>query len=87
MKSLLFKDKDDLLLVLEDVLQMDNLGGLGADGEECNLVEHLCCAVHSAPHPATRNTFLHGSTDAVRLCGSASLLNKCSIELLHCCIK
>jgi hypothetical protein len=47
----LFKDEDDLLVVLKDVLEMDDLGGLGADGEQSDLVQHLSGAVHSASNP------------------------------------
>ena len=39
------------MLVLEDVLEVDDVVGLGADGEEGDFVEHLHRAVHTAPHP------------------------------------
>jgi hypothetical protein len=51
----LFKDEDDLLVVLEDVLEMDDLGGLGADGEQSDLVQHLRGAVHTASNPRHRH--------------------------------
>ncbi len=42
-------------MVLEDVLEMDDLGGLGADGEQSDLVQHLRGAVHTASNPRHRH--------------------------------
>ena len=36
------------MLVLEDLLQVDNLVGVVADGEHCDLVKDLHGAVHAA---------------------------------------
>ena len=46
------------MLVLEDVLEMDDVAGLGADGQQRDLVEHLRGAVHPAAHPEHRNNYI-----------------------------
>jgi len=51
-------------VVLEDVLEMDDLGGLGADGEQSDLVQHLRGAVHTASNPRQSSLSKYARTPA-----------------------
>ena len=50
----LFKDEDDFMFVLKDILEVNDLVGLGAHREESNLVKNLPGAVDTTADSRNR---------------------------------